>query len=931
MGTIDSIKSVLTPSALDALCERFHISDVVHPELPGRNDRILNSPAGKIGVYSRFFNFSNYRVPLSQFLVDVLDYFQINLSQLSVIATAKVSHFEILCRVHGFVPTVDSAVFPLNIPLHHSKSLRTDPHPTPAEFNVDVCNFLADNLASFRKLPEPFLCFIGISRYYDLEENCYPTFWDDEDQEMDLFAFIRHADPMKVKIGEREAREGEVPLLELTKKRVVPLVVVNVQGNQESVIQEKNADAVNEDDVDAAAAGHSGEGGHVIRPRNLEKGKLSMVLVVLAIPPKKLREDHGAFGNIGASIGGKSLAAIQELFEQSTLNVDVGVTTAATIPFVTSSVTSTPECEGGDYMDFVTGPNMRTQKLAKRFVISSDSAHDSNANAADDEVTSVVRSSVLDPAVLTTAVATTVVVDASAPTSGAGHELGAGQRPRREAFMFRKTWILQLSGRYMFPNGMLLMIPLLMIRRSVETCFNDEIRMRLEHELRGRQKLEERCTLQVNRLKERDANIASLKAQISLKEAEAAEAIRLCGQITNVEAAKAAKDGELNSLRERNTVLESATIAKDYEIAKLSQELSSMQLSCDDLSIKASTLECEKDKLANQMSVLEADCSGHRDEVLGYKLFKERIEEIQDAQIKALSDCVACKDSDLLEMALHMDKEFYPRFLKTIARRRWILSRGVKLAVVKCLHSPEYMAALGGAIGHAIDKGMQDGLVAGIENGKARRNPDVISIYNPSAEDNYVAAINALRTVDFPLLAKLESLKDASMMDVMDLLRLEGPAAEAPETSQLQPSLEQLMVPIHQLEDQAIISETSLSFSLEPMSTKSLVVKQALSRFRLPLLLYQLLSVKSSPFPQHHLLMLSSLPRLFLSKRNWIPRWSTLQLLKLVTFYVRGRMFPLRSLSLYAPLPNASVTSYGPSHLGLRLPPSFAWLALLFR
>ncbi|GKG62508.1 hypothetical protein Tco_0634281, partial [Tanacetum coccineum] len=29
-----------------------------------------------------------------------------------------------------------------------------------------------------------------------------------------------------------------------------------------------------------------------------------------------------------------------------------------------------------------------------------------------------------------------------------------------------------------------------------QTCFNVEIRMRLEHELRGRQKLEERCTLQ---------------------------------------------------------------------------------------------------------------------------------------------------------------------------------------------------------------------------------------------------------------------------------------------------------------------------------------------------------------------------------------------------------------------------------------------------
>ncbi|GJY35383.1 hypothetical protein Tco_0420761 [Tanacetum coccineum] len=83
------MKSVLTQSALDALCEKFHIPDTVHPKLPGPNDRIRNSPTSKIGVYSRCFDFSNYRIPLSQFLVDILEYFQFNLSQLSVITATK--------------------------------------------------------------------------------------------------------------------------------------------------------------------------------------------------------------------------------------------------------------------------------------------------------------------------------------------------------------------------------------------------------------------------------------------------------------------------------------------------------------------------------------------------------------------------------------------------------------------------------------------------------------------------------------------------------------------------------------------------------------------------------------------------------------------------------------------------------------------------
>ncbi|GJW81435.1 hypothetical protein Tco_0145410, partial [Tanacetum coccineum] len=103
---------------------------------------------------------------------------------------------------------------------------------------------------------------------------------------------------------------------------------------------------------------------------------------------------------------------------------------------------------------------------------------------------------------------------------------------------------------------------------------------------------------------------------------------------------------------------------------------------------------------------------------------------------------------------------------------------------------PEYLAALGGVIGREIDKA------------------------------DYVTAINALRVVDFLLLAQLESLKDASMADIMDLLRLKGPAAETTEARQLQPSPEQLMIPIYWLEDQVIIKETSLSFSLDVAHTR---------------------------------------------------------------------------------------------------------------
>ncbi|GKG47862.1 hypothetical protein Tco_0507347, partial [Tanacetum coccineum] len=90
------------------------------------------------------------------------------------------------------------------------------------------------------------------------------------------------------------------------------------------------------------------------------------------------------------------------------------------------------------------------------------------------------------------------------------------------------------------------------------------------------------------------------------------------------------------------------------------------------------------------------------------------------------------------------------------------------------------MSALGGALGHAIDKGMQDGLKVGVNHGRFGRGLDVIAAYDPSAKTNFVSAVDALCAINFPLLAQLESRKDASMTDIFDLLCLEGHAAETP-------------------------------------------------------------------------------------------------------------------------------------------------------
>ncbi|GJT96840.1 hypothetical protein Tco_1092358 [Tanacetum coccineum] len=98
------------------------------------------------------------------------------------------------------------------------------------------------------------------------------------------------------------------------------------------------------------------------------------------------------------------------------------------------------------------------------------------------------------------------------------------------------------------------MIPLLMILRAArQTCLSAEVKLRSEHNLRERKKFERKCARQTDLLKDKVIEIASLKAQLSLKEGEAAEAIRLRekstlkGQVATLESTATSKDIELVS------------------------------------------------------------------------------------------------------------------------------------------------------------------------------------------------------------------------------------------------------------------------------------------------------------------------------------------------------------------------------------------------
>ncbi|GJV82477.1 hypothetical protein Tco_1522375 [Tanacetum coccineum] len=107
-----------------------------------------------------------------------------------------------------------------SFPWHTAKHVIRVPAPVVVDFNARDYATLVAHPSPFLKFPEAFLCLVGLSRYYPLDEETYPRFLHKNREggcHMDIFAFIHAPDPAKVKIVERERNKGEPLLLETTR------------------------------------------------------------------------------------------------------------------------------------------------------------------------------------------------------------------------------------------------------------------------------------------------------------------------------------------------------------------------------------------------------------------------------------------------------------------------------------------------------------------------------------------------------------------------------------------------------------------------------------------------------------------------------------------------------------------------------------------
>nr|GEX64796.1 hypothetical protein [Tanacetum cinerariifolium] len=452
---------------------------------------------------------------------------------------------------------------------------------------------------------------------------------------MDLLSFIRTADPTKVRIGKRKRDEDDPKLLETIVGRVVPFQPAK-QGDSASGGHGIGIDVVTKTIVRDVA------------PAQLKHQKKRKTKVVDAgepsHPAKKLRDDYRASG--GPTVGGKSQSSIQCLFVRAMQNAEVWGGIMPTLPFVSSSVSTTPEREDGDHTELLVGANLP-------------------------EVDSVVR--------------TSMSIIMSATTT-----------PTADSAAIAKE---KLVGSYVFGADSPFAGGSHPISGSFSDCFSSDflvggirtVRMRAEYHIKEKRWLKA---------------IVEEKNRKSLWD-------------------------EVTALNERNTILEKKRNALDVKVTDLQAVVVSKDCELADSAAQLTSIKSHNDNHADQVHELQVSSSELKEKLSNFENLMERLEEFQDAQLKVVNDKFDKLYADFVEVTLHLEES------------------------------------------KAIEKGMQDGLAAGIIHGREGRVLTDVDAHNPAAEANYVSALQQLQSVNFSLLAELKPNKDASIEAVMNILRLE--------------------------------------------------------------------------------------------------------------------------------------------------------------
>nr|GEY35327.1 hypothetical protein [Tanacetum cinerariifolium] len=532
---------------------------------------------------------------------------------------------------------------------------------------------------------------------------------------MDLLSFIRTADPTKVKIGERECDEDKPKLLETTVGRVV--LLLPVAPDRSSGEPKASLDKLFNEGGSGKQANHgdSAGGGHGV---DVQLGNVSAETVIK---------------DVYLSVSGKSQSAVQHLLAEVVQHTEVGGGVMPTLPFVSSFVSTTPKRNVEDYTELIAGANLHTLEAPQRFVNSSDSSNHSGANIAEAEVDFVIRNSMPIMMSATTATPTadpaTIAKERLVGSSVFGGDSFFASRiyPISGGFFDRTGSDFLVGGirTIVDPDSNLqrVYVPLWNVTNGfcmdVDGVYREmislsaKVRMHVEYNIKEKRRLKSVVEEKDSLLKSRCDEIESLKAQLLMKEAEAAEAVCL--------------RNEAQALKEHNTNLEKGKSDLEVKVADLAASVKVRKQEVIVLDVVVTSVKLQNDSLADQVHKLEASSARLQEKVTMYENCISQLEKFQDEKIK---------------------------------------------------------------------------------------------------EADYLSALQRLQSVNFPLITGLKTNKDASVEVIMNLLRLKDTLAKNLGLVELQPYVDQLMVPIHYSPHQRVVGASALSLSLDVSSSRVQKIKE---------------------------------------------------------------------------------------------------------
>nr|GEV85307.1 hypothetical protein [Tanacetum cinerariifolium] len=165
--------------------------------------------------------------------------------------------------------------------------------------------------------------------------------------------------------------------------------------------------------------------------------------------------------------------------------------------------------------------------------------------------------------------------------------------------------------------------------------------------------------------------------------------------------------------------------------------------------------QAQEHEIKNLEALLEAEVGMKKaaeDKSVGLSLeledMRARFSDLQRYEDNRVEQRCAVMDTRLDALSIDFDEELYPHMLTAIAGRRWVIGRGLHLAIMKCGESLELRQAFADVVSAGIAKGMSEGLRHGVKHGQAQLSLESIEAYDPEAEAKYVAALQALKDLN---------------------------------------------------------------------------------------------------------------------------------------------------------------------------------------